>query len=425
MSLTSTMYSGLSGLSAMSTSINVTSDNIANLNTVGHRASRAQFETVLSRSIVGVGDLGSGVQVSAIEKLFHQGAIIGSPKSTDMAISGRGFFVVRGTHNGITDSYFSRAGQFSLDRDGFLVNPAGLRVQGYATDASQAISSVLGDLQLNGGPLAPNATTTVSLEAQLNGNPAVVGQVFDPTNPAGTSNWSTTAVIYDSLGTPHSATLYFTRDPANADQWSWNAMVDGAEVVGGTPGAPTSIGSGTLTFANGVLANQVTAANTASFVGAAPNQVIDFDFTGTTARSHPVVNVGEGFDVLGLTQDGFASANLVQLGVGSNGDLLARYDNGVERLLGRVALADFRNENGLASVGGSLFASSAESGNPLIGFGGVGGRGDIQGGALEQSNVDLSTEFVRMITDQRAYQAASRTITTADELLAETVNLKR
>jgi flagellar hook protein FlgE len=425
MSLNSMMYTGLSGLSAMSSSINVTSDNIANLNTVGHRASRAQFETVLSRSIVGVGELGNGVQVSKIEKLFHQGAIIGSPRNTDMAISGRGFFVVRGSHNGVTDSYFTRAGQFNLDREGFLVNPAGLRVQGYTSDANQAISSVLGDLRLNGGPLPPNATSSVDVQAQLNGNPVVAGRVFDPTNPAATSNWSTTAVIYDSIGTPHSATIYFTRDPANADQWSWNAMVDGGEVVGGTPGTPASIASGTLTFTNGALTNQTTAANTASFVGAAPNQVIDFAFNGSTARSHPVQNVGEGFDLLDLTQDGFASANLVQLGVGSNGDLLARYDNGVERLLGRVALADFRNEGGLAGVGGSLFASSIESGNPLVGFAGVGGRGDVQGSALEQSNVDLSTEFVRMITDQRAYQAASRTITTADELLAETVNLKR
>jgi flagellar hook protein FlgE len=425
MSLNSTMYTGLSGLSAMTSSINVTSDNIANMNSVGHRASRAQFSDVLSKSIMGVGQVGGGVKLAKIEKLFQQGAVIGSARSTDMAISGRGFFVVRGSQNGVTDNFYTRAGQFNTDAQGYLVNPDGLRVQGYMTDANQVLSSSLSDLRINSGPLLPNPTTRVALDAQLNGHPSVTGQNFLPADPANTSNWSTTTSVFDSIGNSHQATVYFTRSPTNPNEWTWNAMVDGSETATGVAGTPFSIADGTMTFNNGLMTGQTTNNNTVDFIGAAPGQTIDFDFTGTSARAHSTQDVGGGFDIRDLSQDGFGAANLAELGVGENGDLIARYDNGLSRLVGRVALADFRNESGLERAGGSVFAGTPESGDPLIGFAGAGGRGDIRGSSLEQSNVDLSTEFVKMIADQRAYQAASRTITTADELMSETVNLKR
>lgn len=423
MSLTSTMWTGLSGLASSSTSIGVTSDNIANMNTVGHRASRAHFEDLLSRSILGVGEVGSGVRVSRIEKLFHQGAIVGSTRPTDMAISGRGFFVVRGNHNGVDSNYFTRAGLFKLDDSGFLVNDDGMRVQGFMADPSGRIGNQLGDLRLNPGPLPPNPTANIELQVQLNGSSDVQPMAgFDPTDPAGSSHFSTPLTMYDSLGNPRQVNVYYT---LTASGWEWNAVTDGENLAGGTPGTPTVIANGALTMTNGVITGTTSFNATVSFAGAAPNQALTFDFAGTTARAHPTTTADGGFVNLAVTQDGYASANFVDVGVGTGGELIARFDNGQTRTIARVALADFRSESGLARVGGTLFAHSPESGEPLIGFAGAGGRGGVKGSALEQSNVDLSTEFVRLITDQRAYQATSRTITTADELLAETVNLKR
>lgn len=428
MTISRMMNAGLSGIQSTGRSLAVTSDNIANINTVGHRSSRAIFQDVLTQNIVGVGDLGAGSRVSTIDSLFHQGTILGSARATDMAISGKGFFTLRGRVGGVDGQFFSRAGQFTTDNSGFLVNSDGLRLQGYPADARGNILPTLGDLQLNTGLLPPVATTTANLEIQFNGNPqdpiiptpVAPAPAFDPTDPATYSD-QTTMTVYDSIGNAHRVDVYFVK--RSLTSWEYHAQVDGGETVGGTAGTPVEIETGTVNMVSGAFGNQTAVTTTpVNFLGATAAQSVNFDFTGSTGVSH---DPAAGYAVRAAGQDGSAAAEFLEVAVNTDGSIDARYNDGRIRTVGRVALASFTSEVNLTRLGGTLFQQTPSSGEPAIGFAGAGGRGSLQGSALESSNVDLSTEFVKLITDQRAYQATSRTITTADELLVETVNLKR
>jgi flagellar hook protein FlgE len=426
MGLSNALYAGLTGLSANSQSIAVTSDNISNSNTVGYRGSRTSFEDLLTRSVLGVGELGSGVRLAKIEKLFSQGAIIGSARSTDMAINGRGFFVVNGQFDGVEGSFYTRAGNFAPDREGFLVNNDGLRVQGYVADEDGNLSSVPGDIRA-AQSVPPSPTEDITIHVNLDSRDEVPVQTFDPTDPAGTSSHSTTVTVYDSLGEPRLVTVYYTR--TGPQSWDWNAVADGEDLAGGLTG-PQVVANGSLTFdTQGRLVDENTVNNTVDFQNAAPGQVLNFDF-GDSINTDGGDGSGssafaEAFDVSFLDQDGYGTGELVDMQVTEDGTIQAEYSNGEIRTVARVALASFQSPVGLRRAGGTMFRQTLESGDATIGFANTGGRGAIFGGALEQSNVDISTEFVNLINDQRAFQAATRTITTADELLAETINLKR
>jgi flagellar hook protein FlgE len=425
MSITGTMYRGLSGLNASSSSIEVTGDNIANVNTIGHRASRAQFEDVLNRSIMGVGELGGGVRMAKIEKLFNQGSIVDSPRSTDMAINGRGFFVVRGNNNGVDGTYYTRAGQFNINEDGYLANQQNLRVQGYMADPNGVISTQLTDMQLDQS-IPPNMTTDIGMTISFDGNTSVPASLpFDINDMADTTTFEQSTTIYDSAGAGHQVSIHFTRTAD--DTWTWNAVANGAELNPPVAG-PVVIDSGGITFdpATNNIATTTGGSTPINFLGATAGQVVAFDFTGSTetTRSRIGSTTNES-DVIGVSNNGYAGGSFIDVGLEPDGTIIGRYDNGRSLTIGRMALADFRNQNGLESVGGTMFGTTAQSGDALIGNAGSGGRGMISGNALEQSNVDLSNEFVRLITDQRAYQATSKIVTTADELLVETVNLKR
>ena len=425
MGITGMMYTGLSGLTSTGRSIGVTSDNIANLNTIGYRGSRTIFEDVLNRSILGVGELGGGTRVGQIEKLFHQGPIVQSSKPEDIAISGRGFFILDGNHNGVEGRYYSRAGNFTLDNQGHLSSNGGLRVQGYPI-TNGSTGSTLSDLRLDRS-IAPRVSAELNMEVNFDGFPLGATPIvpFDPANPGETASFTQDTIIYDSRGTPREVTMYFTRNAQ--DTWEWNLMADSAEVVGGTANPLTVIANGTLAFdTEGDLTTQTTTLDTMSFVDAAPNQQLVFDFTGSTNTSlRRSATANDNSTVNSMSQDGYQAGNYIGMQVSEDGTIVGKYDNGQQITVGRLALADFANETGLARVGGTFFIPSPDSGDAVVGFAGTGGKGTLQGNALEQSNVDLSEEFVKLITDQRGYQAQSRTITTADELLSETVNLKR
>ena len=443
MALSNSLYSGLSGLSAMSRSIAVTSDNIANVNTVGHRGSRSQFEDLLAQNLPGVGDLGSGVRLSRIEKLFQQGAIVGSARSTDLAIQGRGMFVLDGTYNGLSGNFFTRAGQFSADAEGFLVREGqlGLRLQGYQADANGEIGTVVGDLRAATRNISPQQTSGVDLAVQLpvngeDGNilPPTPGG-FDINDIEGSTDASTSLTVYDSLGNAHQVSVFFTKtgvDPVSGEStWAWTATAPGDEVEGGTPGQPFVFAEGTVSFnSDGQLLTETQVSNTIQFAGGAASQTIDFDFgdsLGTDGATDAAgsTQFAQPFSVNDINQDGYAPGEFTGFDIDLDGTIRANYDNNQVLTIGQVALADFTNQEGLRRNGGTLFSETLESGQPLIGFANSGGRGQILGGALEQSNVDLSTQFVNLINDQRAFQASTRTITTADELLAETINIKR
>ncbi|MGF1510214.1 MAG: flagellar hook protein FlgE [Myxococcota bacterium] len=427
MALTSSLYAGLSSLSANGRSLQVTSDNIANVNTVGFRGSRTQFEDLLAQSVVGVGELGSGVRLSGIERLFEQGAIIGTQRATDLAINGRGFFVLR-SESDPQELMFTRNGQFSADNDGFLETATGLRVQGYPADGNGGFLSTLGDIRIAEANVPPQATSSIDLSINLPSSAPVSANPFNINDVDGTTQASTSIVIYDALGAPHQGILYFTKSAPN--QWDYNLVISNAD-LGLTPTEDaTAVATGQLGFtSDGLLDTEVGGSFTVDFPGATTNSItLDFGQSITTDGASTPTGSSQ-FDrptsVNQLSQDGFAAGEFQALSVGEDGVVEASFTNGQTRAVARVAMANFVSQEGLRRVGGNMFQETEESGNALIGFANSGGRGAILGASLEQANVDLSTEFVRLINDQRAFQAATRTITTADELLAEVVNLIR
>ncbi|MGC4120532.1 MAG: flagellar hook protein FlgE [Myxococcales bacterium] len=405
MSLMSSLYTGQSGLSANSVDLTVIGDNIANANTIGFKGSRAAFEAALSQSVINGGQLGMGVNVQAIQRMMQQGSLANTGIATDLAIDGNGMFVVKGNHAGQQGTWYTRAGQFTVDADGFLVNLEGLKVQGYPADALGTVSSIAGDLQVGEASSAPKPTGTVDIQANLSADDSVPILTWDATDPTNTSNFATPTEIYDSLGIKHDATIYYCKTASGA--WDWHVMADGAEV-----------GTGSLTFdTNGNLTNP-TASFSFSPAGATAPQTVNLDFTGTTQFG------GENANRF-TSQDGWASGELSSVAINAKGEIIGAFSNGQTRTLGNVALADFPAPDKLRSIGGNLFGMTPDSGDALVGRPREASRGSLVSGALEQSNVDLAGEFVKMISAQRGFQANSKTISTADSLLAELMALKR
>ena len=251
---------------------------------------------------------------------------------------------------------------------------------------------------------------------------------WDPANPTGTSNYSTSETVYDSLGDAHKADMYF-RNPGNGN-WEWHAMVDGGELTGGTPGTQTEIASGTLSFNTaGALQAQTTTASSASFVGATANQAIAFKFgddiaSGGTGLAGTTQFSGTS-TVTAVDIDGHASGNLTSVQINPDGTVEGIFDNGDHRNIAQVALASFANQDGLTRAGDGLMAQSSSSGNPMVDVPGSGARGSLTSGALESSNVDIGNELVTLIQYQRAFEANSKTITTADQMMQDVTNLKQ
>jgi flagellar hook protein FlgE len=412
MTIGNSLWIGVSGLMAHGEAISTVGDNIANVSTVGFKRSRAMFNDLLGGELNN-SRLGGGVYLGGNQSIWQQGTLSQTGNPLDVGISGNGMFVVNGNHAGRDGQFFTRDGRFKLDESGTLVTQNGMRVQGYGITNGARGTSV-GDLALGGRQSPPVASTSVEMTLNLDSNSPM--QTYDPANPNGTSSYSTSVTVYDSLGAPHQATVHFTKTPAN--DWEWHATVDGAE-VGGTAGTPVEIANGTMAFdANGNMTTQQTLASSASFTNAAANQSIAFDFTGTTQNS--------GASVISASNvDGHSAGSLLDVRINPDGTVEGIYDNGDTIAIAQLALADFANNEGLNRQGDGLYAATRESGQALIDVAGSGGRGSLMSGALEQSNVDLSSELVQLIAYQRAFQANSKTVTTADEMMLEVTNLKR
>jgi flagellar hook protein FlgE len=432
MSILRSLNIGTSGLRSNSDALSVTSDNIANVNTVGFKRQRGVFQDILGRSVStfeAEQGAGAGSKLAHVEQMWAQGALVTTDSPTDLAIQGDGFFVVQGNLAGADSRYYTRAGQFHIDNQGKIVNTEGLSLQGYTADPTGAMGSQVGDLIVNQGTVPASATTSARLAVNLNSNDQVPALAFDVTNPTGTSNFSNNLTVYDSLGQGHEVTVYYAKTASNS--WDWHALVDGGELTGGTPGVATEGASGTLTFTtNGALDTETSAATTWSFNNATAGQTIAFDF-GTSITT----DAGTGLDgstqfaspeaTIALEQNGYGAGSIAGISVAQDGTVMGIFSNGQERALGQVVTADFANVNGLARAGDGMWIQTLESGEALIGPADTAGRGGIVSGALEQSNVDLGTEFVNLITYQRGFQANSRVITTADEMYGELVNIKR
>ena len=442
MSLLTALSSGTTGLEASSLELSVVGDNIANANTIGFKGGRAAFQDALTQTVIGgTGEIGLGSRLESVQKILTQGALNSTGIATDLALQGNGFFIVNGSHNGQTANFFTRAGQFTVDKDGYMVNLEGLRVQGFPADTTGTLTAQPGDLLVGTASAQPKATAGVQVKANLQADAAVIPD-FDPLNPNNTSNFSTSMTVYDTLGAAHGVQVFFTKTangnplavPPTNNTWQWNAMTDGGGLTGGTKGVLQVVAGGSLTFdSQGRLATDVplaTNATTFNPLGATSPQPLKFNFGDPTA-------IAGGTGLLGVSQfaapsastfigqDGFGSGQLASIRIDPTGNINGVFTNGQTRTLGQVAVAGFSGPDRMERVGGNLYQQTQSSGQPVIGAPGAGGRGSIISGSLEQSNVDLAEQFVRLIAAQRAFQANSKTITTADQLLSELIALKR
>ncbi|MEZ4432988.1 MAG: flagellar hook protein FlgE [bacterium] len=430
--LLGSLYTGNTGLHASSIGVSVVGDNIANANTTGFKTSRAHFEDLISEFIVGTtgsNQIGRGVTLQRIEKLFAQGSFQNTGVPTDLAISGDGFFVLNGTAEGRSQNLYTRNGAFRFDDEGYLINQSGYRVQGQNADGTGQLSSLQEDLRITRKHLEPNPTGQVEIFANLRPDDPITGP-FDPNDPDATSSFRTTIVAYDSLGNPHEVTIFGSRTAANT--WEMNASVDGGELVGGVAGTPQVIPLGVLTFddAGALVDENVPDPINFDWLGAQQGQ-IGFDFgdainDGGTGRggSSQWNRVTESIANF-VSQDGFGTGELDGIAIDDQGLILGGFTNGRTQVLGRVQLARFEDPTELAVVGGNNFIETASSGSPLVGTARSGGRGAIISSALELSTVELSDQFIDLIAYQRAFQANSKTIQTADGLLQEVFQLLR
>jgi flagellar hook protein FlgE len=401
---------GLSGLNIAAKNLDAIGNNVANASTIGYKAARAEFADVFANSLAGGAgvQIGIGAQVAAVRQQFSQGNIVTTSNPMDVAINGAGFY--RLSTNG-TISY-ARNGQFSLDRDGYIVTNSGARLTGYPADANgQIVASTPIDLQVSLANLAPRATTDARVAINLDSRENVPAAAFSIADPA-SYNSSTAMTVYDSQGNAHTLTLYFRKSAANT--WDVFGAADGAVLNGAAP-------LGTMNFGgNGLLAGNVTM-----------NVSIPLTNGAATPLAFPITfpvsdmtQFGVNFSVSQLQQDGFTTGRLAGFAIGSDGVILGRYTNGQTRAQGQIVLANFVNPQGLVALGGNEWAETSESGQPLVSTPGSGNLGTLQSGALEEANVDLTEELVKMITAQRVYQANAQTIRTQDQVMQTIVNLR-
>ena len=409
----------LSGLNSAQTDLDVIGNNIANASTSGFKQSRAEFSDVYAASLAGSGSnaVGGGSRVSGVTQQFGQGSVEFTENGLDLAINGDGFF--RLNDNGST--VYSRAGNFGVDRDGYIVNQQGQNLTGYLANSSGQMTGALGDLQIGASSFPPQATSTVDVEVNLDASDPVLLPAFDPLDPASYNNVTSTT-IYDSLGNSHTQDYFFVKTNTANNEWEVYVAIDGVvkTLDDGINPPGTSI---PLQFdTNGQIVANATFSDNFSVtdwnpVGATQPQPIDVSFAGST-------QYGSDFNVLDINPGGYATGELSGVDVDEAGVIFARYTNGQSRALGQVALAQFSNTQGLKPLGDNAWAGTYASGAEIVGAPDSGGLGAIQSGALEGSNVDVSKELVDMITAQRNYQANAKMITTEDEMTQTIMNIR-
>jgi flagellar hook protein FlgE len=406
----------LSALSAHSTAIDVIGNNLANLNTAGFKASVISFHDLVTQSLgAGLGEtqVGFGVGTPVTLRQFSQGAIQATGGPLDAAIQGDGFFVVKGNAG---QQLYTRGGNFQVDTDGNLTTATGEKVQGWTkANGVLDVNAPIGDITVPVWTLKPPTTTTrFSVDVNLNSS-ATAGPPPD--------QFATPVEVYDSLGNSHIISATFTKT-ANANEWNYSlAFPDSDLSAAGTPV------TGTITFdSNGKMTSPAATdpapvlTATGLLDGASDMNIAWNLFNGNTPR---LTQFSQPSATSALEQDGAPPANLVRVGLGNGGQILAQYSDGLQVVMGQMAMATVRNPESLIAVGNSNFQLSARSAVPAIGLPDTGGRGSVLGGDIEASTVDIAREFTNLIVYQRGYQANARVVTTVDEVSQETINLKR
>lgn len=480
MSLSSSLFSGISGLSTLGNAMTVIGDNIANVNTVGFKSSRVSFQDVLSQTVsttAGTAQVGRGTSLADITSSFSQGSFESTDSTTDLAIGGAGFFLVRDPSN-LNNEYYTRAGQFRFDKDGNFINPAGYIVRGWVLDQNGQDTGSISDITLSSFTSPPSATDRMTVVTNLDSGAqdlsAALHMEWDAQNAVPIADtayeYQTTVKVYDSLGDTHDLTVYY--DVGAGSTWEFivtcnpgedNRAGAQAQLTAGDNGVGM-LGRGEIVF--NASSGVITDINLTEFTPAAG----DYDLTtGTwTVRTEAadltngyftlapdflggsplnveldfgsVYSSGSGAwlnDSLSTTQfavssttifqsaTGYGAGDLQSVTVGTDGAITGQYSNGEVIPLHRVALAKFQNVQGLHKEGGNLYRETRLSGVPITARPGTNGLGSIAPNSLEQSNVDIATEFVKMIATQRGFQANSKIITVTDQMLAELINLKR
>jgi flagellar hook protein FlgE len=384
----------LSGLDATNTELNTISHNIANASTYGFKGARTEFAAVYNGMQPG------GVEVASISQNFDKnGSVSGTGRAMDLAINGNGFFV---TKDSAGQLLYTRSGVFGTDKDNYVIGNTGAKLQGYSVDGNNnLLTGATGDIKISTSSLAAKATDKMEFIANLDATNSIVDQTVNPFDPNNTDsfNSSYTTKVYDSQGKPHTVTQYFTKTADNA--WEVNVQVDGGA------GAVSTVA---MTFnPDGSIATPTGAYNVSFPTAGANPMSIDIDLSGST-------QFGTGFGVSTNNPNGYTSGELAGVRVEDNGMVYATYTNGQSQLQGQVVLADFANPQGLSKVSGTAWTQSFSSGAPVMGVPGSGTLGDLTPGALEGSNVDLTSELVNLMTAQRNYQANAKTISTNDKL---------
>jgi flagellar hook protein FlgE len=415
----------LSALNATTNAINVTANNLANLNTTGFKASQISFQDLFAQSL-GVANQtqsGFGVATAQVTQEFQQGSLQSTGGSFDAAIQGDGFFVLQDPNG---NQLLTRDGSFSTDANGNLVTAGGQFVQGWTQSSSSGsvnTNGPIGNIEIPTGSLrTPVATQNFDLNMNLNSS----------ANADSTSTFSTPMQVTDSLGDTQTLTVAFTKTDSNT--WTYNVTIP-ASALSASSTTTNPVATGTLTFDSSgnlispaatppSILNQVPVTISGLADGAA-DLSMNWNLSDPLSGASQITQIAEPSAVSTSTQDGVAAAELVKVGIGAGGALVAQYSDGEQREVGQIALATVRNPESLNSVGDNNYQLSANTAAPVIGTPSTGGRGTILGGELESSTVDIATEFTSLIVYQRSYEANAKVVTSEDQLSQDTIAIKQ
>jgi flagellar hook protein FlgE len=450
-----TFSTGLSGLATSSEGLSVVGNNLANLNTIGFKSSGISFSDVLGEQFSTPGtptsgtsaSVGLGAQVSGIRQNFGQGTLMTTGNPLDVAIQGDGFLIVNNTDG----RFYTRAGNLQLDANGNLVSQSGANIQGYLRNPAtgQIDSSVLQSIVIPANLSNPIPTSKFELGMNLDGS-AAKGTQF-----------STAVQIYDSLGKAHTATLTFQKDVSTGSNptaiWRFDITIPNKEVAGASPTDTTQLSlltgqAAANPPAAGALTFDSTGKLTSAYIGPDPatppplanlgippsgvtlpalgngatlNPALTWQLLDTTSNAPQITAFSTASTVSANNQDGVAAGSLSNIAIQPDGTIAAVFSNGSTISVAQLAMARFSNNPGLMQQGGGLYAESPASGPVFVGTPGQGGRGTLLAGSVEESNVDLATELTKIITFQRSYQANAKIITSTDQIMQDTINMKQ
>lgn len=410
----------LSGLNADSDALDVVGNNLANLNTTGYKDSTVSFYDLLQQSIAGGStQIGGGVSAPQTERVFSQGSIQSTGGNYDAAVNGNGFFVIQDANG---QSMYTRAGNFQLDANGNLTTATGQFVQGW-TEQNGVLdtSSAVGNITIPSNALqTPSATQNVALTINLN----AAGQVGQPSG-----SFSTSVQVVDSLGVTHDVSVDFTESAPGS--WDYNVTVPGQDISGGTAGTPSSVTTGTLTFdSNGNLTSPAAPAQVPITITGLADGASDMNFNWNLATNNGngsplITQYAANSAISGSKQDGVPASQVTQVSIANGGAITAQFSNGNQVVIGQLALASVSNPQSLIAVGQNNYEVGANTATPVIGVPGTGTLGQVNGGSLETSTVNIATEFTNLIIYQNSYDANSKVISTLDHMTQNLLNLQQ